>query len=703
MRFIVFLFSALCAACVTDNSKKTDKVIQPPICKKKFKELTIHDHTRVDNYFWLNERANPEVTEYLNQENAYLDSMLAHTDEFQNKLFKEIKGRIKQTDESVPFMRNGYLYYNRFEEGKQYRIYCRKKNDSTNPEEILIDQNILAQNLGFHQMASMSVSPNNKLLAFSEDTVSRRIYTIKFKNLETGEYLPNQIEGTNGSVAWANDNQTVFYSKKNPETLRTYQVWRHTIGSSEDQLVYEEKDETFSCYARRSKSGNYIIISSHSTLTMEHSFLDASNPTGEFKVFQPRERGLEYEIANFGDHFYVVTNWNAKNFRLMKTSASATAKENWQEIIPHRDDVLLEDLDIFSTRLILQERKNGIPMLRIMENDGADYYMDFGEEVYLAYASANFDYDAQVLRYRYTSLTTPWSTLEYDFSSRKKNLLKQEEVLGSFKSDNYVTERHYATAHDGTRVPISLVYKKGLQKNGNNPLLLYGYGSYGHSMDVYFNSARLSLLDRGFVFAIAHIRGGQELGREWYENGKLLNKKNTFTDFIACGEHLIAQKFTSKEKLFAMGGSAGGLLMGAIINMRPDLWKGVVASVPFVDVISTMLDENIPLTTGEYDEWGNPNEKKYYDYILEYSPYDNVKTQNYPNMLVITGFHDSQVQYWEPAKWVAKLREVKTDHNLLIFKTNMEAGHGGASGRFEHYKETALTYAFLLDLAGITQ
>ncbi len=525
-------------------------------------------------------------------------------------------------------------------------------------------------------------------------------------DLMTGQLFDEHIPDTSGRAAWANDNKTVFYTLKDTTTLRPYKIMKHTLGTdpSEDQEVYEEKDETFDIYAFKTKSKKYIMIASVHTLSSEYRFLDADNPSGEFKVVQPRERDHEYSVDHYQDKFYILTNLDAKNFRLMETPVDKTTEENWKEVIPHRDDVLLEGFEIFKNYLVLSERKGGLTQIRVIKwSDKSEHYLDFGEEAYLAYISTNPDFDTDLLRYGYTSLTTPRSTYDYDMNTREKTLLKQEEVGGDFDPDNYMTERHYATARDGTKVPISLVYRKGLQKDGNNPFLLNGYGSYGSSSDPNFRSDRLSLLDRGFVYAIAHIRGGSEMGRAWYENGKLFHKKNTFTDFIDCAEYLIEQKFTNPDKLFAIGGSAGGLLMGAVVNMRPDLWKGVIAAVPYVDVITTMLDPSIPLTTSEYDEWGDPHQKDYYDYMLSYSPYDNVAAKDYPAMLVTTGFHDSQVQYFEPAKWVAKLRALKTDDNPLIFHINMEGGHGGVSGRFRRYRETALEYAFMLDLIGIKE
>lgn len=687
-------------------NQKTEEKAKPPVADKIKKELTIHGHTRVDYYYWLKERDNPKVIEYLKAENEYKNAIMKHAEALQEKLFKEIVGRIKQTDMSVPYKLNDYYYYTRYEEGGEYPIYCRKKGSMEGKEEILLNVNKMAEGYDYYHVAGFSVSTNNNLIAFGVDTVSRRKYTIHFKNLTTGEILKDKIPNTSGRAAWANDNKTVFYAAKDETTLRSYKICKHILGTdvSADKQIFNEKDETFSTFVFKSKSKKYIFIGSYHTLSSEFRYLDADQPDGEFKIIQPREKDLEYQVDHFKDKFYIRTNYKAKNFRLMETLIDKTTKENWTEVIPHREDVLLEQFEIFKDLLVLNERKNGLTHLRIIRWDNkAEHYIDFGEETYVAYIAYNPEFDTDLLRYGYTSLTTPNSTFDYNMNTKEKKLLKQQEVVGDFDPKNYKAERLYATARDGTTVPISLVYRKGLEKNGNNPLLLYGYGSYGASMDPYFSSVRLSLLDRGFVYAIAHIRGGQEMGRDWYENGKLLKKKNTFTDFIDCAEHLIAQKYTNPDKLFALGGSAGGLLMGAIVNMRPDLFKGIIAGVPFVDVITTMLDTSIPLTTGEFDEWGNPANKEYYDYMLSYSPYDNVEAKDYPAMLVTTGLHDSQVQYFEPAKWVAKLRALKTDVNILLLHTNMEAGHSGVSGRFRRYKETAMEYAFMLDLLGIKE
>jgi oligopeptidase B len=705
---VIFILILLLIPAGIDYSQeeKAAEQIKPPVAEKIKKELTMHGDTRIDYYYWLRERDNPKVIEYLKAENEYLDSVMKHTEPLQEKLYNEIVGRIKQTDTSVPYLLNGYYYYTRYEEGKEYPVYCRKKGTMEAKEEILLNVNEMAKGHGYYHVTGLAVSSNNNLLAFGVDTVSRRKYTIYFKNLTTGDILADKIPVTTGQAAWANDNKTVFYAVKDDTTLRPYKICKHILGTnvSADKEIYDEKDETFEVIAYKSKSKKYIFITSYSTLSTEYRYLDADKPDGEFKIFQPREKDLLYEVEHFKDKFYIRTNLKAKNFRLMQTPIDKTAKENWTEVIPHRDDVLLEEFAIFNNFLVLNERKNGLTQLRIINwEDNAEHYLDFGEETYVAYIAYNPEFDTELLRYSYSSLTTPWSTFDYNMKTKEKKLLKQEEVLGDFDAKNYHAERLYATATDGTKVPISLVYRKGLEKNGDNPCLLYGYGSYGYSTDPVFYSAGLSLLDRGFVYAIAHIRGGQEMGRYWYEDGKLLKKKNTFTDFIACAEHLIAQKYTNPDKLFALGGSAGGLLMGAVVNMRPDLFKGIIAEVPYVDVVTTMLDSSIPLTTSEYDEWGNPANKEYYDYMLSYSPYDNVEAKDYPAMLVTTGLQDSQVQYFEPAKWVAKLRNMKTDHNILLLKTYMEAGHSGVSGRFRQYKETALIFAFMLDQLGIKE
>jgi oligopeptidase B len=680
---------------------------KPPKAEIIPKELTVHGHTRVDNYYWLNERDNPKVLDYLKAENAYTQAVMKPTEALQEKLYNEIIGRIKQTDLSVPYRSEGYYYYTRYEEGKDYPVYCRKKGSLEGAEEVLLNVNEMAQGHNYYSVGGLAVSADNMLISFGVDTVSRRKYTLQFKNLVTGKILPDAIVNTTGSAAWAGDNKTVFYTQIDDTTLRPQKVFRHVLGTpvGSDALIFHEADETFDVDAFKTKSKKYIFIASSSTLSNEYRFAPADKPEAEFKIFQPRERDLEYDVDHYRDKFYVRTNMGAKNFRLMTAALDKTGKADWVELIPNRDDVYLEGFELFKGALVLEERKNGLIQIRIMPWDKAsgEHYLDFGEETYSATISTNPEFDTDWLRYGYTSLTTPSSTFDYNMVTREKKLLKQEEILGGFDGANYQAERHYATARDGVKIPISLVYRKGLVKDGKAPCLLYGYGSYGASTDAYFSSARLSLLDRGFVFAIAHIRGGQEMGRTWYEDGKLLRKKNTFNDFVDCGDYLIAQKIADPARLFANGGSAGGLLMGAVVNMRPDLFKGVVAGVPFVDVITTMLDKSIPLTTGEFDEWGNPEVKEYYDYMLSYSPYDQVEAKTYPALLVTTGWQDSQVQYFEPAKWVAKLRAMKKDNNPLLLWTNMEGGHGGVSGRFRRLKQTAMEYAFMLDLAGIKE
>ncbi|MCM4156064.1 S9 family peptidase [Gramella sp. AN32] len=702
---VIFLGCVTFASAQNNTTLKKDN--PAPVAKKNPHTLEKHGDIRIDNYFWMNKREDPEVIDYLNSENDYYEKSTAHTKQFQEDLFEEMKSRIKEDDESVPYKLNGYWYITRFEKGYDYPVYSRKKEILDAPEEILFNVNEMAEGFDYYSLGGLNVSLNNKLIAFGTDTLSRRQYTIRIKNLETGEILEEEIKNTTGGSTWANDNKTLYYTKKDPQTLRSFKVFKHILGTNpkEDQLVYEEKDETFNTYVYKSKSRAYIIIGSSSTLTTEYRFLDANKPEGEFQVFQPRQRGLEYSIAHFEGDFYIVTNKDeATNFKLMKTPVDSTTMENWKDVIPHREDFLLEDIDIFKDYLVITERNNGLNKIRIIGwNDQLDFYIPFDNETYTAFTSINPDFDTDLLRYTYNSMTTPTSVVEYNMKTGDKIILKEQEVLGDFNKNFYESERVWAVANDGTLIPVSLVYKKGLDKTGKNPVLQYAYGSYGSTIDPYFSSVRLSLLDRGFIYAIAHVRGGEYLGRGWYEDGKLFTKKNTFTDFVDVSEYLIKENYTSPEHLYAMGGSAGGLLMGAIVNMAPQLYNGIIASVPFVDVITTMLDDSIPLTTGEYDEWGNPNNKEYYDYMKSYSPYDNIKKQDYPNMLVTTGLHDSQVQYWEPAKWVAKLREYKTDNHVLLLHTNMDTGHGGASGRFEALREVAEEYAFLLDLEGIKE
>jgi oligopeptidase B len=713
-KFIVV--ASLLVSCNQQN-KETKNDIQPPAPQKIPHELTAHGNKRTDNYYWMKltdaqknsenkDEQTQSVLNYLNAENKYLETELKHTEPFQEKLYKEIVGRIKQTDESVPYKKNGYWYYNRYEQEQEYPIYCRKKGSLESLEEIILNVNELAKGHDYCQVQGLSVSENNNLLAYGVDTVSRRRYTIYIKDLTTGKIVDQPVPNTEGYVAWANENKTFFYTMKDSITLRSERIYKHKLNTApaKDQLIFTEKDGTFYTGIYKTKSNKYLVIWSGSTLTNYYQILNANTPDGNFKEFSPREKGIEYSIDHYGDKFYVMTNLEAMNFRLMETPETKTSKPNWKEKIAHRKDTLLTGIEIFKDHLVLTERANANTLMRIIDQKtGKKHYLDFGEPAYTTFSSINTDFNTELLRYGYASLTTPNSTFDYNMRTGDKKLLKQQEVVGGYKATDYQTERLWAQADDGTKIPMSIVYKKGIKRDGNNNTLLYGYGSYGSSTDPFFSSTRLSLLDRGFVFAIAHIRGGQEMGRQWYEDGKMFKKKNTFTDFVDCAEFLIEEGYTKPEKLFASGGSAGGLLMGAVVNMRPDLFKGVIAKVPFVDVVTTMLDDEIPLTTGEFDEWGNPNVLESYMYMLEYSPYDQVKAQNYPNMLVTTGLHDSQVQYWEPAKWVAKLREMKTDNNTLLLRTNMETGHGGTTGRFKSYKETAQEYAFLLDLAGIKE
>lgn len=695
-----------------DNPKTNIEFMEltPPKATKYPHTFDLHNDLRTDDYYWLRERENPEVIDYLNAENAYTEAVLAPVKEFREKLFEEMKGRIKEQDESVPFKIGNYYYYYRYEQGGEYPIYCRKLETLGAPDEIMLNLNQLAKGHTYYNATFPEVSDNEEIAAFGEDTVSRRMYTLKFKNLKTGEIYPDAIPDTEGgNYAWAADNETVFYIRKDAETLLGYQVWKHHLGTNteEDVLMYEEADDQFYLSLFRMKSKKYIaIVSDQNGLTTEYNLLKADEPEGKFEPFLPRQRGHEYFVEHLGEQFFVRTNLDgASNFKLM-TVAEAWAADvaKWQELIPHRAQVYLEGIEVFKRHLVLQEREMGLLHIRIIDQvTQKEHYLNFGEPAYTAYVSTNPDFDTHILRYGYTSLTTPNSTFDYDMNTGERLLLKQQEVLGDFNKEDYQTERLFAPARDGVLVPISIVYKKGFQKNGTEPLFQYSYGSYGYSMDPSFSAGRLSLLNRGFAFAICHIRGGHEMGRAWYDNGKMLHKKNTFNDFVDCSLFLIHEKWTSSEGLFAMGGSAGGLLMGAVANMAPQLYKGIVAQVPFVDVVTTMLDDSIPLTTGEYEEWGNPNEKLYYDYMKSYSPYDNVIPQSYPNMLITTGLHDSQVQYWEPAKWVAKLRELKTDANQLLFHCDMEAGHGGASGRFKRLKDVALEYAFMLNLLGIRE
>ena len=680
---------------------KNTKLIEPK-AEKINTSLSIHNDERIDEYYWLKERDNPKVIDYLNAENSYRDKYMKDYQSLEKKLFEEIKSRIKEDDSSVPYFENGYFYYTRYETGKQYPIYCRKKENLDANEEILIDANKMSKGHDYFRIGGIDISPNNKIAAYGVDTVSRRLYTIYFKNLETGEVYKDKIPYTTGSVTWTNDNSAIFYDKKDIETLREERVMKHGFGTNikNDEEIYFEEDETFSVYSYKTKSNKYIVIASQSTLSDEYLIINANDHNKKYKIFQKREKGLEHSITHFNDKWYIITNTdNATNFKLMVCDDKKTSKEYWKDFIPHRKDVLLEDIGVFKNFFIVIERYNGLKRINIKPwNDSKNHYIDFETETYSLYSSYNPNINTNKLRYNFSSLTTPSSVIEYDMITREKKVLKENEVLGEFNKENYTSKRVWANARDGKKVPISLVYRKDKYIEGSNPLLLYAYGSYGITNNPNFSSVRLSLLDRGFIYAIAHIRGSQYLGREWYDDGKMFNKKNTFTDFIDCGKFLIKEKFADKNKLFAMGGSAGGLLMGAVSNMAPELFKGIVAAVPFVDVITTMLDEDIPLTTSEYDEWGNPNNKDSYDYMLSYSPYDQVEKKDYPAIFITAGYHDSQVQYFEPAKWIARLRDRRTNKEPLLMYCNMEAGHGGASGRFEAYKEIAMEYAFLLAL-----
>ena len=675
-----------------------------PAVARKPESLTAHGDTRIDPYYWLKDRENPEVLDYLRAENEYASAQLRDTDPLRETLFQEMKARIKEEDESAPYRRMGYWYFRRYRKGQEYPVYLRRADKPGAEEVILFDVNAMAEGHAYYHLGGLGISPDNQMIAFGFDAVSRRIYTLQVKDLRTGEILPDTIENTTGAAVWADDDRTFFYTRKD-ETLRPYRVYRHKLGTHPDTdvLVYEEKEPSFSVFIYRTKSRKYIVLGSSSTLSREYRILCADDPNGVFRVFQPREKDLEYDICHFEDRFYILTNkGGATNFKVMKTPEAHTSQEHWVEIIPHRTDTLIEDLDVFKDYLVVEERHCGLTQINIRPWQAEPYYIPFDEETYCAELGENYDFDTPLLRYGYTSLTTPNSIFDFDMKTRKHILRKRQTVLGDFDEQGYASRRIWVTARDGKAVPVSLVYKKSTLPSPESPLLLYGYGSYGITVDPSFSSTRLSLLNRGFTYAIAHIRGGQYLGRPWYEAGKLLNKKNTFTDFIDVADSLVDQQYTAPQHLYAMGGSAGGLLMGAVINQAPEHFHGVIAQVPFVDVVTTMLDESIPLTIGEYDEWGNPNDPEYYAYIKSYSPYDNVVQQTYPHLLVTTGLHDPQVQYWEPAKWVARLRELKKGDRLLLLKTDMDTGHGGASGRFEPLKETAMEYAFLLHLEGIT-
>lgn len=707
----MIVLTTIFTSCAAPNNKEAANWpdAEPPVAAIKPHHRTIHGDTVLDNYYWLNDffKKGPDsaaVIAYLEEENAYTAQMMKDTEGFQAQLFEEMKARIKEKDESVPYLNNGYYYYHRTDEGMQYYKVCRKKGSLDAKEEVLLDVDAMAKDFAYYAIGGYAVSPDNKFLVYGVDTLSRREYVLHVKNLETGEILADRVPQTTGSATWAADSKTFFYTAKNPTTLLSEKIMRHTVGTlaSTDIAVYEEKDNTNYIWVYKSKNDKYIFIQSQNTLSSEVRYLAADDSNGTFKIFQPRMKNVIYSVTPLEDRFLILTNAEATNFKVMEAPLENTTKENWKEYLPHRADVLIEGIEEFKNHLVVTERKHGLNNLSIHDlRNGTQHDLDFGEAAYAVYPSVNEVYDTNLIRYGYTSMVTPQSTFDYNMETKEKTLLKQQQVLGGYNADNYVTERVFATAKDGTQVPISLVYKKGTPKDGSAPLYLYAYGSYGASMDAAFSSTRLSLLDRGFIYAIAHIRGGEEMGRQWYEDGKMMKKKNTFTDFIDCGQFLIDQKYTSLGHLYAEGGSAGGLLMGAVINMAPDLWNGVVAAVPFVDVVNTMLDESIPLTTNEYDEWGNPNEKEAYEYMKSYSPYENIEAKSYPNLLVTTGLHDSQVQYFEPAKWVAKLRATKTGDNVILLKTDMDYGHGGASGRFDYLRDVALKYAFIMKLEGI--
>ena len=701
----MLIFTLVFSACKKSIPMDFDTTLEPPIAEKIPYQLKKHEDIRIDSYYWMRERTNPEVIDYLERENDYYKKMTRDTEDFKADLFEELKNRIKEEDNSVPYFFNEYWYITRYEKGKQYPIYTRKKDSLTAPEEILFDCNELAKGYDYFRLVGLNVSPDNTKVSYGIDTKSRRQYTLYVKDLITDEVLDTKIENTSGGTAWAADSRHFFYTYKNEETLRSETIYRHDIEAplKKDTLIFHESDETFSVGVSETKSSAYIIISSYSTLTSEQRFLASSDPLGNFKVIQPRTRGLEYSVADYEDSFYILTNHQgAKNYKIVKAPIATPDSKFWEDLIPHDDNILIEDFELFKNYFVYSKRENGLTSIRIQRWDGSeDYLLPVQGETYSLYGAYNPSFDTDKFRYGFTSLRTPRSVFEFDMETREQQLLKQQEVVDKeFKPENYVEQRIWASVRDGIKVPVSMVYHKDTELNENTPFYLYAYGSYGATIDPSFSSSRLSLLNRGFAFGIAHIRGGEYLGRQWYDNGKLFKKKNTFTDFNDVSQYLIDSKMTSPQHLHAVGGSAGGLLMGVVVNEAAALYRSVIAAVPFVDVITTMLDDSIPLTTGEYDEWGNPNEKDYYDYMLSYSPYDNIKAKAYPNMLVTAGYHDSQVQYWEPAKWVAKLREYKKDDNVLFLDTNMDAGHSGASGRFDALKDTAKQYTFILQLEG---
>ncbi|CDT42250.1 Protease II (Oligopeptidase B) [Vibrio coralliirubri] len=678
---------------------------QAPVAKKVPHTMTIHGDSRIDDYYWMRDdaRQDPEILQQLEQENQYADTVLKHTEAAQKQLFEEIKGRIAKDDNSVPVRKGSYYYSNKVTGDNEYPVHLREKNFLGTDKQVILDVNELAKEHDFFSIGGLTISPDENLLAYGEDTLSRRIYTIKIKDLTTGDYLKDEIEGASSAIAWQNDNQAFYYIKKDPQTLLGYQVYRHVLGTAQasDELIYEETDSAYYTSLSKSKDGEQVYIWHSSTETSGVSVIDANNPKATAEAFYPKETGIEYSIAKLGDWYYIYTNYQAVNFRLMKVTAEEMHdRSKWVDVIPADDNTQLVDFELFDDHLVYEQRADGLSKVKVRQlSTGNEFPLEFNDTAFAAYLTSNYELDNSKVRIYYSSLTTPGTYYDFDLSTGESELMKQTPVLGDFEADNYQSERIMVTARDGKKVPVSLVYRKDLfKKDGTNPIYQYGYGSYGSTIEPTFSSTRLSLLDRGFVYAIAHVRGSEMLGSPWYEDGKKLTKQNTFNDFIDVTKGLVEEGYGAKDKVFAVGGSAGGLLMGAIINQAPELYRGIGAHVPFVDIVTTMLDESIPLTTNEYDEWGNPNDKTYYDYMLGYSPYDNIKVQNYPNMLVTTGLHDSQVQYFEPMKWVAKLREMKTDNNVLLFKTDMEAGHGGASGRFKRLKEDALEYAFFLDL-----
>jgi len=702
MRKLLILSAVLFGTMAIDGNLGA---LEPPKAKKVAHELEKHGQVRVDDYYWLKDRKNPEVLAYLKAENAYTEAALKHTEPLQARLFEEMKGRIKQDDSTVPFKYGPYYYYITYRKGKEYPLYARKKGSLTAPEEVLLDVNEVAKGKAFCQVRFPAIRPDHRMIAYAVDTGGRRFFDVYFKDLGTGKLYADKIEKTSGNMTWANDNRTLFYVKQNPETLRWERVLAHELGRLKDQEIYFEGDETFEVQVSKSNTEKFIFIRSGATLSTEYRLIDADKPAAGLKLFQARQPKLEYDIEDGGDKFYVLNNDGARNFKVSVCKPGATGKEAWKDLVAHRDDVLVEYVDVFEGWLVLKERKDAQGSFHVFNRaTGKDSRITFDEAAYMTELGENFEYRTDTLRVTYESLTTPDSVYDVDLKTGAKTLMKRQEVLGSFKPEDYQAERLWFAARDGEMVPVSIVYRKDIDlESGRNPAYVYSYGSYGYSSDPYFSSVRLSLLDRGFICAIPHIRGGSELGRRWYEDGKLLKKKNTFYDFIDATRYLVDRGYTSPEHIYAEGGSAGGLLMGAVANLAPELYKGIIAGVPFVDVVTTMLDPDIPLTTGEYDEWGNPNVKEYYDYMLSYSPYDNVEKKAYPNLLITTGLNDSQVQYWEPAKWAAKLRAMKTDKNLLLLKTDMDTGHGGKSGRFEALKLSALEYAFMLDLEGIKQ